>query len=67
MVVISTFQSGTSFRSPAIAWAVFTTLPDGSVVDGNIYEDKCDVAVEWWGRLGQQSHHLPRWDRMMQQ
>jgi len=38
--------------------AIWTTLPDGSVVNGNIYDNKCDVALNG-GFSGQQSHHLP--------
>jgi len=47
-----------------IAWAhplpgaIFTTLPDGSVVNGNIYSAKCDVALNG-GPSSQKSHHLP--------
>jgi hypothetical protein len=38
--------------------AIFTTLPDGSVVNGNIYSAKCDVALNG-GPSSQKSHHLP--------
>src|SRR5438093_2995459 len=38
--------------------AIFTTLADGSVVNGNIYTAKCDVALNG-GPSKPQSHHLP--------
>ncbi len=38
--------------------AIFTTLPDGSVVNGNIYSAKCDVALNG-GPANPNSHHVP--------
>ncbi len=56
---ILTFGSATAAPlSHPLPGAIFTTLPDGSVVNGNIYEAKCDVALNG-GPRSPQSHHLP--------
>ena len=47
-----------SAQAHPMSGAIFTTLPDGSVVNGNIYEAKCDVALNG-GPRSPQSHHLP--------
>ena len=57
MIVIGTLQISSTIAHP-VQGAIFTTLPDGSVVNGNIYQDKCDVALNG-GPQGPQSHHLP--------
>lgn|GEM_PF-3807773 len=55
---IGTFQSRMASAGQPLPGAIFTTLPDGNVVNGNIYDEKCDVALNG-GPSGQQSHHLP--------
>ena len=57
LLTVSTFQVQWVFADP-LPGAIFTTLPDGSVVNGNIYTNKCDVALNG-GPSGPQSHHLP--------
>ena len=67
MVVIGTLLvTGIASAAPLsnpLPGAIFTTLPDGSVVNGNVkeYDDKCDVALNG-GPSGPQSHHLPDGD-----
>ena len=61
LVAISTFQIGSVWALPSanpLPGAIFTTLPDGSVVNGNIYQVKCNVALNG-GPLYPQAHHLP--------
>lgn len=57
LAIVSTFQISTASAHP-LPGAIFTTLPDGSVVNGNIYTEKCDVALNG-GPRNPQSHHLP--------
>lgn len=62
LVTIGTLQASSVSAHP-LPGAIFTTLPDGSVVNGNVkeYDDKCDVALNG-GPFGPQSHHLPDGD-----
>lgn len=62
LVAIGTLQFASSAAAAPLlhplSGAVFTTLPDGSVVNGNIYQAKCDVALNG-GPSHLQAHHLP--------
>src|SRR5207247_1899769 len=49
---------GSAAPAGNVSGAIFTTLPDGSVVNGNIYAAKCDVALNG-GPASPNSHHLP--------
>lgn len=62
VIGIGTFTFDSAQAHP-MSGAIFTTLPDGSVVNGNVkeYDDKCDVALNG-GPSGPQSHHLPDGD-----
>jgi len=57
LLAFSTFQIHGVSAEP-LPGAIFTTLPDGSAVNGNIYGEKCDVAANG-GPDHPQSHHLP--------
>ena len=61
LAAIGTLQIGSASAEPLshpLPGAIFTTLPDGSVVNGNIYNNKCDVALNG-GPSHPQVHHLP--------
>ncbi len=62
LIAIALFVRALGGSSPVSAHslpgAIFTTLPDGSAVNGNIYSAKCDVALNG-GPASPGSHHLP--------
>lgn len=58
VIGIGTLQFGSAAAHP-LSGAIFTTLPDGSVVNENVgYTDKCQVSLNG-GPQGQSAHHLP--------
>src|SRR5713101_3888380 len=57
VVGITGFSVPTTSAHP-LPGAIFPPLPDGSVVNGNIYSAKCDVALNG-GPSSPKSHHLP--------
>lgn len=56
VVTVVGFGSVRKAEAHPLQGAIFTTLLDGSVVNGNIYSNKCNVALNG-GPQGQ--HHLP--------
>ncbi len=54
VVATAILVQGRALASP-LPGAVFTTDPSGQVVDGDIYQQKCQVSLNGGGH----SHHLP--------